>query len=105
MSRKRIKKHKKTVPDPVYNNKSIGKLINYTWEEGKKNVAHKIVYGAMRGLVHEKEKSIVNIFKKAIKNVMPNTEVRSRKIGGATYQIPIEISKKRSLSLSLKWIV
>jgi len=104
MTRRKKKIKKNTEKDPIYREESINKLINYVMIDGKKNKASRIVYVAINSLFHINKKTCLGIFKKAIKNISPKLEVRSRRIGGVTYQIPIEINKKRSLALSLKWL-
>lgn len=102
------RKHKPTSrlqPDLVYNNLKVEKLINYVMERGKKNTARKIVYGAF-DLVKEKTKAeAVEIFEQAINNVGPQMEVRSRRVGGANYQVPHEVRPERRLALGLRWII
>ena len=90
--------------DPLYNNKVVTKLINNIMLDGKKGVAQKIVYGAF-GRVEEKTgKPAVEVFEEAMNNIMPVLEVKAKRIGGATYQVPIEVKPERRQTLALRWI-
>ena len=93
-------------PDPVYESVKVAKLINYIMQEGKKETSRQIVYGAM-DLIKEKMKTEnpVEVFENAIKNTAPIMEVRSRRVGGANYQVPVEVRPERRLALSLRWII
>jgi small subunit ribosomal protein S7 len=104
--RRKVKNRNKVGPDAVYNSEKVSKLINYVMERGKKNVARKVVYDAFE-LIKEKAKvaNPVEIFDGALKNTAPMMEVKSRRVGGANYQVPIEVRPDRRQSLSLKWIV
>ena len=93
------------MPDPKFNSKIVSKFINMAMLRGKKSTAQKIVYGAFE-IVKQKtnEIDIIKVFHKALDNIRPHLEVKSRRIGGATYQIPIEVNKARGISLALRWI-
>ena len=105
MSRRGSVSKKEVLPDPVFGKVMVTKLINYTMKGGKKSVAEKLVYGAF-DVVKNKEKSDpVIVFEKAMSNVRPQIEVRSRRVGGATYQVPVEVREVRAVSLALRWIV
>ena len=105
MSRRGSVSKKDVLPDPVFGKVMVTKLVNYTMMGGKKSVAEKLVYGAF-DIVQSKEKNDpVAVFEKAMSNVRPQVEVRSRRVGGATYQIPVEVRDTRSISLALRWIV
>ena len=93
-------------PDPFYGDLVIAKFINNLMKDGKKSVAEKIVYDCF-SVIEKKEKtdSPVEIFKKALKNASPMVEVKSRRIGGATYQVPIEIPENRRMALAMRWII
>lgn len=95
---------RKIDPDVNYNSVALSKFINYVMRRGKKSVARRIVYDAMEIIV-EKKKDPLEIFEAAIENVSPSMEVRSRRIGGATYQIPIPVGKSRRFSLASRWII
>ena len=105
MSRRRAAKKHEVLPDPVYNNQIVTKFINCIMYEGKKSVAEKIVYGALEFIGKKANKDSLELFLDAIENVKPTVEVRSRRIGGATYQVPVEVRTDRRLFLAIKWIV
>ena len=90
--------------DPVYNNKVVTKLINNIMLDGKKGVAQKIVYGAFEKMEAKAGKPAVEVFEEAMNNIMPLLEVKARRIGGATYQVPIEVRPERRQALALRWI-
>jgi len=93
------------LPDPVYGDKLVAKLINKVMKDGKKSKAEKIVYGAF-DLIREKlGEDPLKVFHKAVENVKPIMEVRPRRVGGATYQVPMEVNERRQIHLALKWIV
>jgi len=93
------------LPDPIYNSKIVTKLINNIMLDGKKTVAQKIVYDAF-DIVKEKEnKDALEAFEEALNNIMPVLEVKARRVGGATYQVPIEIRAERRQTLGLRWLV
>jgi len=102
----RPKQKHNTKPDHVYNSSKVSKFINHIMEDGKKNAARKIVYGAFNDIKdkHKKDNPI-EIFELALKNTSPNMEVRSRRIGGANYQVPREVRPERRLLLSMRWII
>lgn len=106
--RRKIKNKKEIFPDSVYNSILISKFVNHLMKDGKKSVAEKIMYSALLMLKKElkdKEESPAVIFENAIKNVSPNLEVRSRRIGGANYQVPREVKADRKLTLAARWIL
>lgn len=105
MPRKKIKTQKKVFYDPVYNSSLVAKLINNVMMQGKKAVAQKIVYGAMDVTKDKLKDDPLKILLKAIENVRPHIETRSRRVGGATYQVPMDVRKERSYSLGLRWMV
>ena len=90
--------------DPIYNNKIVTKLINNIMLDGKKGVAQKIVYGAFDRIVAETGKEALEVFEEAMNNIMPSLEVKARRIGGATYQVPIEVRPDRRQALGLRWL-
>lgn len=103
--RRKIKKNFKTEPDHIHDSLTVSKFINYTMLDGKKWAARKIVYGAF-DIIKEKEKSDpMVLFETAIKNVGPNMEVRSRRVGGANYQVPREVRAERKQFLAMNWII
>jgi len=103
--RRRPAERRELVPDLKYNSKVIAKFINMIMLEGKKSIAEKIVYGALDLLKERtKEDDVLKVFHKAIDNARPKLEVKPRRVGGATYQIPIEVNQSRGISLALRWI-
>jgi small subunit ribosomal protein S7 len=104
MRRRRAFK-RQILPDPKYNNKTVAKLINILMEKGKKSLAEKIVYGAF-DIIREKiqEEEPLKVFMKSLDNIRPKLEVKPRRVGGATYQVPIEVSQERGVSLALRWV-
>ena len=92
------------LPDPVYNNKVVAKLINNIMLDGKKGIAEKIVYGAFEQIQAKTGKDPIEVFEQAMNNIMPVLEVKARRIGGATYQVPIEVRPDRRQALALRWI-
>ena len=91
--------------DPIYNSKVITKFINTIMLDGKKSTAQKIMYGAIANLDARGEESGIELFERAIENVKPLLEVRSRRVGGATYQVPVEVKAKRSQALAIRWLI
>ncbi len=106
MSRRKSNFKRDIVPDPVYNDVLVAKFINKLLESGKKGIAQRIFYSALDEL---KEKvpgeEPISVFKKAVENVKPSLEVRSRRVGGATYQVPVDVRPSRRTALSLRWLV
>ena len=105
MSRKKTQPKKNIVPDPKYNSTIIPKLINNIMYDGKRGVAAKIVYDAIEKIKTKSKEDPINIFNEAINNIKPTVEVRSRRVGGATYQVPVEVKSNRSQALALRWIL
>jgi len=100
-------KYKKHIiePDSKYNNVVVSKLINYIMERGKKTIATRIVYDAFDIIKEKTKQDPVEIFEKAIQNASPVLEVRSKRIGGANYQVPMEVSKDRRIALAFRWVI
>ena len=90
--------------DPLYNNKIVTKLINNIMLDGKKGTAQKIVYGAFATVAEKTGKDAIEVFEEAMNNVMPVLEVKARRIGGATYQVPVEVRPERRQALALRWL-
>ncbi len=105
MSRKRKAPKKLAVIDPKYKSTIIPKLINSIMYDGKKTVAEKIIYDAIDKIKTKSKDEPLNVFNDAINNIRPTVEVRSRRVGGATYQVPVEVKSKRSQALALRWLV
>ena len=104
MSRRRAAEKKDIVADAQYGSIIIAKLINYVMSKGKKSQAEGIVYGAIGNLAKKIKKDPVESFEEIVENLKPLVEVRSRRVGGATYQVPIEVRPSRALSSALKWL-
>lgn len=96
---------KNIAPDTVYSDVMVSKLINHVMKEGKKSAARKIVYGAFDALKDKAKKNPLEVFQTAIENVAPLLEVRSKRVGGATYQVPVEVKGERRISLAFRWIL
>ena len=105
MSRKKTQPKKNVVPDPKFNSTIIPKLINNIMYDGKRGVAAKIVYDAIDKIKTKSKDEPINIFNEAINNIKPTVEVRSRRVGGATYQVPVEVRNVRAQALAIRWIV
>ncbi len=105
MPRKGPAKKREIQPDPVYGNRLLQRLINRVLTRGKKSVAEKIVYRALVIVEEKTNRSGVEVFEEAMKNVMPIVEVKPRRVGGATYQVPVEVRSDRRVSLALRWVV
>ena len=105
MSRKRKAPKKIPVVDPKFRSVIIPKLINSIMNDGKKTTAEKIVYDAIEKIKTKSKDEPLTVFNDAINNVRPTVEVRSRRVGGATYQVPVEVKAKRSQALALRWII
>jgi small subunit ribosomal protein S7 len=103
--RRRKAQEKEILADPKFNSKVVAKFINMVMLEGKKSLAEKIVYGAFEILKQQlNEPDVLKIFYKAIDNARPRLEVKPRRVGGATYQVPIEVKQQRGTSIALRWI-
>jgi len=103
--RKQAAKKLPLAPDPKFGDKTVTRFINCMMWDGKKSIAQKIFYDAMEKIKKDSEEDGYETWKKAVENVTPEVEVRSRRIGGATFQIPTEVRQDRKLSLSMKWII
>lgn len=104
MPRKGHTPKRDVLADPMYNNKVVTKLINNIMLDGKKGVAQKIVYGAFGRIESQTGENPVDVFEKAMNNIMPVLEVKAKRIGGATYQVPIEVKPERRQALALRWL-
>ncbi|KUJ90101.1 MAG: 30S ribosomal protein S7 [Thermoanaerobacter thermocopriae] len=105
MPRKGHVERREVLPDPVYNSKKVSKLINKVMWDGKKSLAQKICYGAFDIIREKTGRDPLEVFEEALNNVMPVLEVRPRRVGGATYQVPMEVRPERRLSLGIRWLV
>ena len=104
---RRRRPEKRTIlPDPIYNDLVVAKFINYLMEGGKKSIAERIFYNSLDIISSQlKSNEPLDVFKKAIKNVAPMLEVKSKRIGGATYQVPMEVAESRKIALAMRWIL
>ena len=105
MSRRRRAEKRKVLPDPKFGDEIISKFMSCLMEDGKKYVAEKIVYGAFDKIKEKTGNEAIIVFKDALENVKPHIEVRSRRVGGATYQVPMEVRSSRSLALAIRWLI
>ena len=105
MPRRREVPKRKWLPDPKYRNVLLTRFMNVVMIDGKKSVAEKIVYGAFDNIESKLKTDPVKVFHDAIDNVMPSVEVRSRRVGGATYQVPVEVRSDRRKALAIRWII
>ena len=105
MSRKRKAPVRKVYPDPKFHSEVVSKFINSIMYDGKRSTAEKILYDALEKIKSKNNEDPLKIFNTAISNVKPNLECRSRRVGGATYQVPVEVRPKRAQTLAMKWIV
>jgi small subunit ribosomal protein S7 len=105
MPRKGTVERREVGPDPIYANPLVQKFVNCVMHEGKKTVAQEAVYGAFELVRERTNDDPLKIFKKAVDNVKPMLEVKSRRVGGANYQVPVEVNRNRQTSLSLRWII
>ncbi len=104
MPRKGSVPKRDVLPDPIYNSKLVTRLINNIMLDGKKGVAQGILYGAFKRIEEKTGKSPIEVFEAAIENIMPILEVRARRIGGANYQVPVEVRQERRVTLGLRWL-
>ena len=105
MPRRRSPEKRKVLPDPKYKDLVVAKFMNHIMKDGKKSVAEKIVYGAFNIVDKDKKSDPVEVFKKALDEVGPVVEVKSRRVGGATYQVPVEVRPSRRQALAMRWLV
>ena len=105
MPRRGTVKKRKLEPDPFYNSTIISRFINTCMKKGKKSLSEKIVYGAMEQVKEKSKENPLKMFEKAVENVRPLLETKSRRVGGATYQVPIDVPLHRSNSLAVRWLI
>jgi small subunit ribosomal protein S7 len=105
MPRKGEVKKREVLPDPKYGDKTVTKFVNSIMNRGKKSTAEAILYGSLDIVTAKTKEDSLGIFKRALENTRPNVEVRSRRVGGATYQVPVEVRPQRRLSLSMRWLI
>ena len=105
MSRRKAAPKREILPDPKYSNLKVAKFMNQIMKSGKKSVAENIVYGALIEIETKSKKEPVDVFEKALEQVGPTVEVKARRVGGATYQVPLEVRPARRLALAMRWLV
>ncbi|MBD3414479.1 MAG: 30S ribosomal protein S7 [Candidatus Aminicenantes bacterium] len=105
MPRKGKVKKREKEPDQFYNSKLVSQLINSVMIDGKKSTASMIVYGSMENIKKRKKEDPLKVYEKAITNIKPLLETKSRRVGGATYQVPVEVDEKRGVSLAIRWLL
>ena len=105
MPRRRIVAKREILPDPKYHNQTLAKFINHVMVSGKKAVAERIVYGALSRIEERDSGDPIEVFEKALEAVAPFLEVKSRRVGGATYQVPVEVRSSRRQALAMRWLV
>ena len=105
MSRKGQARVREVVPDPKFHDRTVAKFVNVVMERGKKSIAEQILYGAVDLAAERSKEDGLTVFKRALENVRPAVEVRSRRVGGANYQVPVEVRPLRRSSLAMRWLV
>lgn len=105
MPRRRVVAKREVLPDPKYGNVTLAKFMNHVMVSGKKSLAERIVYGALGTVEERLKKNPVEAFEEALENVAPMVEVKSRRVGGATYQVPVEVRPSRRTALAMRWLV
>lgn len=105
MPRRRVVAKREILPDPKYGNVTLAKFMNHVMISGKKSVAERIVYGALDIVAEKLKKDPLEVFDEALENVAPLVEVKSRRVGGATYQVPVEVRPSRRTALAMRWLV
>ncbi len=105
MPRRRVVAKREILPDPKYGNQLLAKFINMVMVSGKKSVAERILYGALDKVAERSDEEPLEVLEKAMENVRPTVEVKSRRVGGATYQVPIEVRPNRRNSLAMRWLI
>jgi small subunit ribosomal protein S7 len=105
MPRRRYIAKREVLPDPVYNSQLVTRFINSILRQGKKSTAERIFYGALDIIQAKTQDDPLKVFKRAMDNVKPQLEVKSRRVGGSTYQVPVEVAPPRQLSLSIRWLI
>ena len=105
MPRKRLIIKKKLQPDPIFNSTSVSRFTNMIMSDGKKRTAEKIIYDALEIMAQKNKADPLSMMEKALQNVSPSVEVKSRRVGGSNYQVPIEVNPRRRVSLAMRWIL
>ena len=105
MPRRATVQKREILPDPVYNSQLVTRFINSVMKDGKKTVAESIFYGALQLMEERTGDDPLKLFKRAVENTKPHVEVKSRRVGGSTYQVPVEVRAERQLSLAIRWLI
>ena len=105
MARRHTAERREIAPDLRYNSKLIGRLINYVMIRGKKSVAEAVTYGMLDFIKEQSKEDPLEVLMRAMDNIRPKVEVKSRRVGGATYQVPVEVSADRQLALAIRWLI
>jgi small subunit ribosomal protein S7 len=105
MSRRRTPKKRVLVPDPVYNNRLLEMIVNRLMKKGKKSLSYRLIYQTLQQVAEITEEDPIKIMEQAVRNATPLVEVKARRVGGSTYQVPVEVSPERGTTLALKWII
>ena len=105
MPRRRVPARREALPDPKFNSVLLAKFMSHVMKDGKKSVAEKIVYGAFNTITEKGNSDPLKVFETALDNIAPMVEVKSRRVGGATYQVPVEVRPERRNALSMRWLV
>jgi small subunit ribosomal protein S7 len=105
MARRRKADRRDLVPDPKFNSELVARVINFVMRRGKKSTAEQVVYGALAEIKKQMDQDPLEVLVRAIDNMKPRVEVKSRRVGGATYQVPVEIGRDRQLAMALRWLV
>ena len=105
MPRRRVAAKREILPDPKYGSDRLAKFMNHVMEHGKKATAERIVYGALSKVEERTKKDALELFEKALEGIQPMVEVKSRRVGGATYQVPVEVRPSRRTALAMRWLV
>jgi small subunit ribosomal protein S7 len=105
MPRRRVVAKRETLPDPVFGNVTLAKFMNHVMISGKKSVAERIIYGALEIIKVKSNRDPLEVFDAALENIAPLVEVKARRVGGATYQVPVEVRASRRTALAMRWLV
>ncbi|WP_119630039.1 30S ribosomal protein S7 [Methylocaldum marinum] len=105
MSRRRVAQRREVIPDPRFGSEILARFVNMLMLDGKKSVAEKVVYGALDHISAKTNQSSLDVLTKALENVQPLVEVKSRRVGGATYQVPVEVRPARRAALAMRWLI
>lgn len=105
MPRRRVAAKREALPDPKFGSQLLAKFVNHVMESGKKSVAERIVYGALEIVQEKLNRDPLEVFEQAMENIAPMVEVKARRVGGATYQVPVEVRPSRRNALAMRWLV